>query len=80
MLLRDIRVLKRITQADLAILVGVTQAEISSIENGRYRPNEMKVKAICKAMDISDPSVIDWDDCDRRLRKAPKRTVFPASE
>lgn len=37
--LRDLRLLRGLTQNDLAFYVGTSQNTISSLENGVYRPN-----------------------------------------
>jgi transcriptional regulator with XRE-family HTH domain len=45
-----IRRKKNLTQIELADIVGLTQSEISSFENGRRLPNESTLKLIARAL------------------------------
>jgi transcriptional regulator with XRE-family HTH domain len=49
-LLRRIRVDAKLTQADLAKILGVTQARISKYEQGERRVDILELKNICTAV------------------------------
>lgn len=50
--LRDVRVLKRITQFQLRIATGIHQSKISFIENGLIEPREDEAKRLSKALGV----------------------------
>lgn len=58
--LRDVRVLKRITQFQLRLSTGINATKISFIENGFVQPNEDEKKKLAKALG-TDPVEI-WGD------------------
>jgi transcriptional regulator with XRE-family HTH domain len=49
-LLRRIRIDAKLTQADLATILGVTQARISKYEQGERRVDILELKNICEAV------------------------------
>jgi transcriptional regulator with XRE-family HTH domain len=51
-LLRRVRVEAKLTQADLAKILGVTQARISKYEQGERRVDMLELKAICDAITL----------------------------
>jgi transcriptional regulator with XRE-family HTH domain len=51
-LLRRIRVDAKLTQADLAKILGVTQARISKYEQGERRVDILELKNICAAVGL----------------------------
>jgi transcriptional regulator with XRE-family HTH domain len=51
-LLRRVRVEARLTQADLAKILGVTQARVSKYEQGERRIDILELKAICDAITL----------------------------
>jgi transcriptional regulator with XRE-family HTH domain len=50
--LRDVRVLKRITQFQLRLQTGINATKISFIENGLIEPREEEVKKFSKALGV----------------------------
>lgn len=50
-LVRDIRKLKRMSQATLADLAGTTQSKISALENGKANVELATLRNICTALD-----------------------------
>ena len=51
-LLRRVRVEAKLTQADLARILGVTQARVSKYEQGERRIDMLELKAICDAITL----------------------------
>ena len=51
-LLRRVRVEAKLTQADLAKILGVTQARVSKYEQGERRIDMLEFKAICDAITL----------------------------
>ena len=52
------RVEKRLTQADLALLIGVSQVYISQFETGGLTPSESQTKKIAEILGISSETLI----------------------
>jgi len=50
--LREVRVVKRITQFQLRVATGVHQSKISLIENGLIEPREDEKKRLAKALGV----------------------------
>ena len=50
--LREIRVVKRITQFQLRVATGIHQSKISMIENGLIEPREDEKKRLSKALGV----------------------------
>ena len=50
--LREIRAKKRISQQELANMVGVSRNTISSLETGQYEPTAKLAYILCIALDM----------------------------
>ena len=50
--LKEIRSKKKLTQQDLADMVGVSRNTISSIETGQYEPTAKLAYVLCIALDM----------------------------
>lgn len=50
--LRELRVIKRITQFQLRLSTGIHQSKISMIENGLIEPREDEKKRLSKALGV----------------------------
>lgn len=50
--LKDIRIKERLSQAQLAELVGVSRNTISSIETGQFNPTAKLALVLCIALDV----------------------------
>lgn len=50
--LKDVRTEKKISQADLAKMVGVSRNTISSLETGQYQPTAKLALILCIALDM----------------------------
>jgi transcriptional regulator with XRE-family HTH domain len=57
-LLRDLRLAKELRQTDVAERIGETQSYVSRYENGEQRLDLVELRAICRALGTSLPSVI----------------------
>lgn len=55
--LREVRVVKRITQFQLRVATGVHQSKISMIEHGLVEPSEDEKKRIAKALGVQLESI-----------------------
>ena len=51
-LLRRVRIEAKLTQAQLAAILGVTQARISKYEQGERRIDMLELKTICNAVKL----------------------------
>jgi transcriptional regulator with XRE-family HTH domain len=51
--LREIRVVKRITQFQLRLITGIHQSKISLIENGFIEPQDEEKEKLAKALGVS---------------------------
>jgi transcriptional regulator with XRE-family HTH domain len=59
--LRDVRVLKRITQFRLGLQAEVNATRISFIENGLVQPKEDEVKRLSKALGVKPEEIFSLD-------------------
>jgi len=50
--LREIRVVKRVTQFQLRLVTGIHQSKISFIENGLVEPREDEMKRLSRALGV----------------------------
>ncbi|MCQ2434964.1 MAG: helix-turn-helix transcriptional regulator [Oscillospiraceae bacterium] len=50
--LKEVRTEKKISQADLAKMVGVSRNTISSLETGQYQPTAKLALILCIALDM----------------------------
>ena len=55
--LREIRVVKRVTQFQLRLSTGIHQSKISMIENGLIEPREDEKKRIAKALGVGSEEI-----------------------
>ena len=74
---RDIRLEHRLTQADLAKVVGLSASAVGAIEQGLYTPNFDVIRALNRSLGVSYSYLIDGvkDDADflrRRVRELEK--------
>lgn len=58
--LRELRVVKRVTQFQLRIATGIHQSKISMIENGLVTPREDEKKRLAKALGCRPEEI--WED------------------
>ena len=59
--LRDVRVLKRVTQFQLRLLTGINQSKISLIENGYVEPCWDEKKHLAKALGVNAEEIFPAD-------------------
>ena len=59
--LREIRLDARLTQKDMADVVGLTPGSVGAMENGLYTPNYDVLRALKKKLNISYDYLIDGD-------------------
>ncbi len=66
--LRDVRVLKRITQLRLQLLSGVSATKISFLENGLIQPSQKDVNRLSTALGVSPQEIfpVDTNEDDKR--------------
>lgn len=57
--MRDIRLDARLTQKEMAKLVGMTAGSVGALENGLYSPNYEVLRALKKKLGVSYDYVID---------------------
>lgn len=50
--LKDVRTKKKLSQQDLADMVGVSRNTISSLETGKYEPTAKLAYVLCIALDM----------------------------
>lgn len=60
------RVLKDMTQKDLAAAVGVSRQTINAIEQGEYNPTIKLCRAICRVLGKTLDELFWEDDCDEK--------------
>lgn len=59
--LKEIRTEKKISQAELAKMVGVSRNTISSIETGQYQPTAKLALILCIALDMKFEDLFYFD-------------------
>ncbi len=59
--LREIRLDARLTQKDMADVVGLTPGSVGAMENGLYTPNYDVLRALKKKLNVSYDYLIDGD-------------------
>lgn len=57
MSLREVRVMKRCNQWDLALKTGISQSRISLIENGYVEPRPEEKRALAKALGVAQKEI-----------------------
>lgn len=60
--LREIRVIKRISQFRLRLSTGIHQSKISLIENALVQPREDEKKKLAKALDVKIEEIWGQDE------------------
>lgn len=59
--LKDIRTEKKLSQSELAALVGVSRNTISSIETGQFNPTAKLALVLCIALDKKFEDIFYFD-------------------
>lgn len=57
-MIRDYRIMRNITQEELAELLNITPRQVQRIENGQSRPSLKTLKLIIKILEISDEDIV----------------------
>lgn len=60
-MIKNLRELKEISQLELARLTGISQTNISAIENGRVEIGKQRAIAIAEALDVHPASIMFAD-------------------
>lgn len=55
--IKIIRTKKKMTQAELCTMCGISQTSMSQIENGYKKPKNATIKKICHGLDVSESLV-----------------------
>ncbi|MBQ7004390.1 MAG: helix-turn-helix transcriptional regulator [Oscillospiraceae bacterium] len=59
--LKEVRTAQKISQAELAKMVGVSRNTISSIETGQYQPTAKLALILCIALDMKFEELFYFD-------------------
>ena len=59
--LREIRVVKRVSQFQLRLMTGIHQSKISMLENGLIAPREDEKKKLAKALNVKIEEIFPVD-------------------
>lgn len=59
--IRKIRIDARLTQKDMANVVGITPGSVVAMENGLHNPNNNVLRALKKKLNVSYDYLIDGD-------------------
>ncbi|MBE6825781.1 MAG: helix-turn-helix transcriptional regulator [Ruminococcus sp.] len=59
--LKEVRTAQKISQAELAEMVGVSRNTISSIETGQYQPTAKLALILCIALDMKFEELFYFD-------------------
>ncbi|MFR5856673.1 MAG: helix-turn-helix transcriptional regulator [Bacilli bacterium] len=57
-MIREYRIMRNITQEELAELLNITPRQVQRIENGQSRPSLKTLKLIIKILEISDEDIV----------------------
>ena len=57
-MIREYRIIRNITQEELAELLNITPRQVQRIENGQSRPSLKTLKLIIKILEISDEDIV----------------------
>lgn len=57
-MIRKYRIMRNITQEELAELLNITPRQVQRIENGQSRPSLKTLKLIIKILEISDEDIV----------------------
>ena len=58
MQLKILRIMARMTQAEAATAIGVTQAALSDWENGKYKPSPAAVAKLAAVYNVSEAEIV----------------------
>lgn len=73
--LRELRVLRHLTQAEVAEAIGRPQTYLSDIEKGKRGLDLLQVLDLCEAYDVSLPAFsVELDQRLKKLAKPSRRT------
>ena len=59
--LKELRKVKGLTQADLAIAAGVSRKTINTIENKVFVPSTVLALTLAKVLDVSVHDIFEWE-------------------
>lgn len=57
-MIREYRIMRNITQEELAELLNITPRQVQRIESGQSRPSLKTLKLIIKILEISDEDIV----------------------
>ena len=57
-MIREYRIMRNITQEELAELLNITPRQVQRIESGQSRPSLKTLKLIIKMLEISDEDIV----------------------
>ena len=60
-MVRELRTLKKLSQLDLASITGISQTNISAIENGRVQIGKERAITLAKALNVHPTSIMFAD-------------------
>ena len=60
-MVRELRTLKELSQLDLASITGISQTNISAIENGRVKIGKERAITLAKALNVHPASIMFAD-------------------
>lgn len=63
-MVRELRSLKELSQLDLAFITGISQTNISAIENGRLQIGKERAITLARALNVHPASIMfaDYED------------------
>jgi transcriptional regulator with XRE-family HTH domain len=63
-MVRELRTLKELSQLDLASITGISQTNISAIENGRVQIGKERAITLARALNVHPASIMfaDYED------------------
>jgi transcriptional regulator with XRE-family HTH domain len=81
--IRDIRLLRGMQQAELALRIGLSQTAVSQIETGATTPRHVTIKKICKVLKVSEPFLYLMAITEQDVPKSKRRQfaeLFPTAK
>lgn len=72
---KEIRLRNKLTQAEMAKLVGLASPSIGAIENGLYTPNFNVLRALKTKLGVSYDYIIDGEDVNLKEENARLKKV-----
>ena len=67
--LREVRVVRRISQFQLRLATGIHQSKISMIENGLIEPREDEKKTLAKALGVGVEEIFSMEGGEHRVHQ-----------